>query len=626
MRNRPQVAARATLRYQRTVSSPRARLVLALLSITGASCHRRARAPAQTWRWESPQPQGNRLNAVCLDDAGSAYAVGTFGTILVRPRGGAWSPRVTSSDATLHAVSCGASGVWAVGERGVVLRSRDRGASWQRVPAPARGALRAVTTAGRGVLVGGVDGVVLHARDGERFAASTGVGDAEVTALWSDGTTSIAVGRNGIVLRATDGGARWTRVESGTRRTLTGVWGSGPDDLYAVGAGGTILVSNDGGARWTVLPRMADDDLRAVVGRGRRDVYIVGTSAAVLHTRDGVQFLREDSGAPADLYGLAVRGDDVVAVGARGSITARDPGGRWRLLPGGHRGTLHAVWRGGGGFACAAGQGGAILCRDPALGWVPMPSGVRANLAGIASDGGDVFVAVGDYGTLLRSTDRGRTWGMLPTGEGGTLAPGDLSPTWAQLPTRENKVLTSVWMGPRGEGLIVGRDGIVLRSTDRGARWSRIPSGTTKGLSAVWSTGDGRAWACGGAGTLLRSEDGGAHWTAVALGTSADLFSVWSDGHDVWTVGRSGAMYRSTDGVGFTRVSAGITDTLLSISGNARGVWVASVSGHLFHSRPRGTHWALSPVRTDDDFNAVSAAPDGGVTVVGYWGTILTSP
>jgi hypothetical protein len=31
-------------------------------------------------------------------------------------------------------------------------------------------------------------------------------------------------------------------------------------------------------------------------------------------------------------------------------------------------------------------------------------------------------------------------------------------------------------------------------------------------------------------------------------------------------------------------------------------------------------------VRTDDDFNAVSAAPDGGVTVVGYWGTILASP
>ncbi len=245
---------------------------------------------------------------------------------------------------------------------------------------------------------------------------------------------------------------------------------------------------------------------------------------------------------------------------------------------------------------------------------------MRANLAGIASDGGDVFVAVGDYGTLLRSADRGRSWVMLPTSERGTLEPGDLSPTWAQLPTRENKVLTSVWMSARGDGLIVGRDGIVLRSTDRGARWSRVQSGTTKGLSGVWSMGDGRAWACGGAGTLLRSGDGGAHWTAVALHTADDLFSVWSDGRDVWTVGRSGAMYRSTDGVGFARVSAGITDTLLSISGNAHGVWIASVSGHLFHTRPRGTHWAQSPVRTDDDFTAVSAAPDGGVTRGGLLG------
>ena len=147
---------------------------------------------------------------------------------------------------------------------------------------------------------------------------------------------------------------------------------------------------------------------------------------------------------------------------------------------------------------------------------------------------------------------------MLPTGEGGTLAPGDLSPTWAQLPTRENKVLTSVWMGPRGDGLIVGRDGIVLRSTDRGARWSRIPSGTTKGLSAVWSQGDGRAWACGGAGTLLRRDDRGARWSPVALHTTDDLFSVWSDGRDVWTVGRSGAMSAVATAAARERLAKGL--------------------------------------------------------------------
>ncbi len=138
----------------------RARLALTLsLVAAGVACRHRARPPAQAWRWESPQPQGNRLNAVCLDDAGHAYAVGAFGAVLVRGPDGAWTPRVTGSDATLHAVSCGAGGVWAVGDRGVALRSRDRGASWQRVPTPVRSTLRAVATAGRGVLAGGVDGV-----------------------------------------------------------------------------------------------------------------------------------------------------------------------------------------------------------------------------------------------------------------------------------------------------------------------------------------------------------------------------------------------------------------------------------------------------------------------------------
>ena len=596
-------------------------LLLALAALS--ACRHRAHSDPRAWRWENPTPQGNRLNAACLDAQGRAYAVGDFGTILTREGNGAWRAAPLRARTELRAVACGAGGVYAVGAGGLALRTRDGGARWYVLPVGVRANLNAVTTHGTTVLLGGDGGVVLRATDGETFRPTLGADGVSVTGLWTDGRAAVAVGPGGATLRSDDGGARWRRVESGTQRTLTAVGGSGADDLYAVGTGGTVLVSGDGGARWTVLPRSGEDDLRAVASRGRRDVYAVGAAGVVLHSRDGVQFIREDSTAPGDLLGLALRGDEALAVGVRGAITARESSGRWRLLPGGHRGSLHSVWRGADGRACAAGQGGAILCRDPALGWVPMPSGMRANLGGIASDGAGVYVSVGDYGTVLRSTDHGQNWTLLPTGENGTLEPGDTSPTWAQLPTRQNRALSAVWLGRNGSGLIVGRDAIVLRTTDHGARWSRVRHEFRAGLLGVWAMEDGRAWACGVGGILLRSDDAGAHWRKLESGTTQDLFAAWSDGRETWIVGRVGGVLRSTDGEHFARVDAGVTDTLLSVTGHGRDVWIAAVGGRLFHTRSRGARWDLASVGTGDDFTAVYAAPDGRASLVGYWGTVL---
>lgn len=600
-------------------------LMLLLGSVLALSaCHPRGRAPRRAWRWENPTPQGNTLNAACVDGAGVGYAVGQHGAVMVRERG-VWRALPSQARAHLYALACDDREVIAVGDDGTALRSTDRGARWSRVDLGTRAKLRAVVRTPEGWWVAG-EGTLLRGSSISRMRVAATVPGA-VHALWFHGRVGVAVGPQGAILRSEDGGARWTPVESGTQRTLTALWGSGPDDLYAVGADGVILVSGDAGARWTLLPRITHDDLRAVQGVGRRDIYVVGASGTVLRSRDGVQLVREDSGAPGDLLGVAVRGDDVFAVGVRGSVVTRERSGRWRLLPGGHRGTLHAVWRGRDGTTCAVGQGGAILCRDGSLGWIPMPSGVRANLAGIAGDDAGVLVAVGDYGTVLRSTDRGRAWTLLPTGEGGTLPPGDTtSPTWAQLPTRENRALSAVWMGDDGRGLLVGRDGIILRTTDRGASWQRVRHPHRDGLFGVWALPDGRAWACGVGGAILHSTDHGAQWSRLSQPLRQDLFAVWSDDRETLVVGRQGATLRATDGAHFAPLTSATTLPLLSVTGRGNERWAASINGAVLRMRRGGARWVAEDLRTGDDFTAVHAAHDGTLTAVGYWGTLLTSP
>lgn len=125
-------------------------------------------------------------------------------------------------------------------------------------------------------------------------------------------------------------------------------------------------------------------------------------------------------------------------------------------------------------------------------------------------------------------------------------------------------------------------------------------------------------------GALYRSDDGGAHWTKVPTPTPHDLFSLWGDGRETWVAGRGGVVLRATNDTHFTSVGVGTMDPLLSITGSGRDVWVATVGGKLFHTRSHGARWEQSAVGSGDDFTAVAASPDGRVTLVGYWGTILS--
>lgn len=61
----------------------------------------------------------------------------------------------------------------------------------------------------------------------------------------------IVVGDSGLVLRTTDGGDTWTRVNSGTSQKLISLSYVYPDIAWAAGGGATLGKTTDGGATWT---------------------------------------------------------------------------------------------------------------------------------------------------------------------------------------------------------------------------------------------------------------------------------------------------------------------------------------------------------------------------------------
>src|SRR2546430_2702678 len=75
----------------------------------------------------------------------------------------------------------------------------------------------------------------------------------------------------------------WSIVNSPTTDGPFGVWGSGPDDVWAVGYsnGGSATIVHWNGSLWSMLPSPTMHLLEGVWGSGSNDVWAVG--GAIVH-------------------------------------------------------------------------------------------------------------------------------------------------------------------------------------------------------------------------------------------------------------------------------------------------------------------------------------------------------
>lgn len=216
----------------------------------------------------------------------------------------------------------------AVGERGLIVASRDQGQHWQQVDSPVSVGLTAV-----------------------RFA---------------DAQHGVAVGHGATVLTTTDGGAHWLRRLDGrgvaaielaaahddaARQAAERLKADGPDKpwldawmtdaqrITVVGAYGLALHSDDGGQHWQSWRGRLDNPkelhLYAVRQRGAQWL-IAGEQGLVLVSDDqGEHFRRVDTPYKGSFFTAELPADGSLWVaGLRGNAwRSSDGGASWQALP-----------------------------------------------------------------------------------------------------------------------------------------------------------------------------------------------------------------------------------------------------------------------------------------------------
>jgi photosystem II stability/assembly factor-like uncharacterized protein len=220
----------------------------------------------------------------------------------------------------------------AVGERGIILVSRDHGASWQQARVPTRALLT---------------GVWMH-----------------------DSLRGWAVGHDETILRTVDGGGSWELVHSDPQaeRPLLDVRFSDANDGCAVGAYGAFLVTHDGGSTWSDRPIGPDDfHLNQIAADARGTLYIAAEAGHIYRSSDGgVTWTGLPTPYDGSFFGVLPLSDGAVLVfGLRGRLfRSEDGGAHWSEIGTGTEATLMSGIEQPGGRVTIAGLAGALLVSD----------------------------------------------------------------------------------------------------------------------------------------------------------------------------------------------------------------------------------------------------------------------
>lgn len=500
--------------------------------------------------------------------------------------------------------------VYAVGERGLIHRSRDAGLTWTHLPAidaafPPDYHAVDFCDADHG-LVASVR-YLLSTRDGgETWSQATFPGSTYFGSIaYPTRDAAYFSGSTGLpgIWKSADGGSTWTPVVKDTVRgngAILGLHFVTRDTGFALrgpvvlGADYRVMATQDGGETWTEwrvgLPKatLYHDSIVALRFADARTGYALGwrlgpvpRKGYCLKTRDGgatwdsipsppglnwddLRFTHPDTGWSLGTKGLAETVDGGATWTIRGFINVRN---------------MHAFRMGGinaNGFRTgfAGGTSGHILRTGEGAAWeesTPFVSPV--DLLAVQFPRPDTGFAVGAAGLVLRTRDGGRTWGSFagepvryqgfagvhfPTARtgflvggdsGSVLRTGDGGATWTWPAKSNDERMLAIWFASETVGIAVGEAGRVIRSVDRGMSWTSVPSGTARALRAVHFPTAQLGFAAGDSGTLLKTSDAGAHWAPVSAGVQVDWKAVrFLDGSTGFLAGSGAALLKTKDG------------------------------------------------------------------------------
>ncbi|MFJ2690974.1 WD40/YVTN/BNR-like repeat-containing protein [Pseudomonas sp. NPDC087336] len=238
------------------------------------------------------------------------------------------------------------------------------------------------------------------------------------------------------------------------------------------------------------------------------------------------------------INGLLNLGKRQVAVGERGTILISDDRGHaWQQASVEPRRqiSLTAITALSAGQLIAVGQDGLILrSSDEGSSWQEVHYEPEAGepLLGVWAAGSDQVFVFGSYGKFYQSDDAGQSWQVLAL-------------------EVDRSHLNGMDGGSDGRRMLVGEQGLVLRSADNGQHWQQLPTFYNGSLFGVVRLSSQRWVTYGMRGHVFVTDNFGEQWQAIKVGNTQPLYGhvLLPDNGGLLIVGAGSSMVR-LDGQG----------------------------------------------------------------------------
>ena len=294
-----------------------------------------------------------------------------------------WARRPSGTLAWLHAVYfVDQNHGWAVGSKGVLLKTGDGGLSWQQQRSPTEANLFDVQflDANNGWLVCEKNEYELKGQEPRSYLMTTGDGGKTwirvdvkdldpasrlLRAVFRSSGRGWIFGEAGTVYATQDAGMSWKKLVLQTHYLLLGGTFIDDDRGWLVGAGATVMETSDGGETWH---RSAIDApgtrFTAASFVDNRKGWAVGAAGAVYSTSNGGRtWIQQASGVTADLLDVKFLNQlEGWAAGAEGTLIHTTDGGQhWTTVPSGTTHPLERLFFVDGNHGWAVGFGGTVV-------------------------------------------------------------------------------------------------------------------------------------------------------------------------------------------------------------------------------------------------------------------------
>lgn len=437
------------------------------------------------------------INDLTFASSDSIFIVGESGQIqLSVDQGETWIPKSTSTSESLNKLAFSSQGVgFAVGQNGTIIRSMDGGENWLSLNSTVSVNLNDVDvspTNTNNIIVVGEEATALRSTNGGNSFGKANLGAGNIRNLSQvkflpAQNTAFAIGKDGYLISSTNGGGSWTTRLAGIRNDFTDTDFKTDRFGFFAGANGAFYLTGNGGLSIISRPLPEDLDIISLDFWNTGFGYVSGADGRMFRTGNGGNsWVNVSAPTSENINGFYLFAPSVLYIAGNSGYIARsfESGGNWNAeVEANTTENLKDVTFFDFQVGFAMGDNGQISWSNGGNVWENIPKLTDENLNALAKVDSSTAIIVGQNGVILKSEDKARTWRRI------------------NVPFTENIKDVDFWDDKLG--LAAGDNGFTIQTKDGGETWTRIPTGTRSNLSAVSIGNPLVAFAVGEDGTLL---------------------------------------------------------------------------------------------------------------------------